>query len=36
MFHALLKQHYNNNKMLLPLLLIIKAFSKNCNRSFLC
>ncbi|XP_039308178.1 cytosolic carboxypeptidase 1 isoform X7 [Solenopsis invicta] len=28
-FHALLKQHYNNSKMLLPLLLIIKTLTKN-------
>ncbi|XP_011867871.1 PREDICTED: cytosolic carboxypeptidase 1-like isoform X4 [Vollenhovia emeryi] len=28
-FHALLKQHYNNSKTLLPLLLIIKTLAKN-------
>ncbi|KAL0114719.1 hypothetical protein PUN28_011790 [Cardiocondyla obscurior] len=28
-FHALLKQHYNNSKTLLPLLLIIKNLAKN-------
>ncbi|XP_012227413.1 cytosolic carboxypeptidase 1-like isoform X2 [Linepithema humile] len=28
-FHALLKQHYNNSKTLLPLLLIIKILAKN-------
>lgn len=28
-FHALLRQHYNNNKILLPLLLIIKTLAKN-------
>lgn len=32
-FHALLKQHYNNSKMLLPLLLIIKTLAKNCKHS---
>ncbi|XP_018303936.1 cytosolic carboxypeptidase 1 isoform X2 [Mycetomoellerius zeteki] len=28
-FHTLLKQHYNNSKTLLPLLLIIKTLAKN-------
>ncbi|XP_018377160.1 PREDICTED: cytosolic carboxypeptidase 1-like isoform X2 [Trachymyrmex cornetzi] len=28
-FHVLLKQHYNNSKTLLPLLLIIKTLAKN-------
>ncbi|KAG7201176.1 hypothetical protein KM043_003967 [Ampulex compressa] len=28
-FHALLKQHYNNSKTLLPLLLIVKSLAKN-------
>ncbi|KMQ93117.1 cytosolic carboxypeptidase 1 [Lasius niger] len=34
-FHALLKQHYNNSKTLLSLLLIIKTLAKN-YRVFLC
>jgi len=33
-FHALLKQYYNNSKMLLPLLLIIKTLAKNCKQFF--
>lgn len=33
-FHALLKQHYNNSKTLLPLLLIVKILAKNCKRLF--
>ncbi|KAF7391837.1 hypothetical protein HZH68_011380 [Vespula germanica] len=28
-FHTLLQQHYNNGKIILPLLLIIKVFAKN-------
>ncbi|XP_025153461.1 cytosolic carboxypeptidase 1 isoform X2 [Harpegnathos saltator] len=28
-FHTLLRQHYNNSKILLPLLLIIKTLAKN-------
>lgn len=32
MFHALLRQHYNNSKILLPLLLIIKTLAKNRKR----
>lgn len=30
LFHNLLKQHFNQNKTLLPLLLIFKNLSKNC------
>ncbi|KAK0084402.1 hypothetical protein PV325_007095 [Microctonus aethiopoides] len=29
LFHSLLKQHYNDSKLLLPLLLILKSLSKN-------
>lgn len=34
-FHVLLKQHYNNSKTLLSLLLIIKTLAKNCKQPFL-
>lgn len=30
-FHTLLKQHHNNSKTLLPLLLILKCLARNCE-----